>query len=350
MSQRIFSGIATAMARIFNVLHTRRVEVPDLLSPENVNDDFAPDLAWNVGLADDVRLRDFLDTPDDFRRWAALAGDVWAVKGEADTYRLVVQAATGVRIYVFDWHNLVAAPTLFPGIAFTTVSTTLGGHFQSTVGVEDLDGTLDRDAAEAALDLVRPIGEGLLCVFVRLVENWRRGLGRWTGTVAGLVSNVDDILTLGPDVVFNSQLALAVSTTITDTWDRVHYEWVQQVVSGTSHFRFRITGAGEYNVRITSGPGPNNIILYRDAAIIGLATFGIVASTDYYVVVSTYPLATGSLEIQVRIDGGLRLTVVDAAPHPAGTIGFRVLFGTDSMIVKWASVIDHAPEIRRINL
>lgn len=349
MSERIFSAITTALARVFNVLHTRRVEVPDLYSPDNVSDDFAPDLAWNVGLSDDVRLRDFLTTANDFRRWTELAGAVWVDKGEHDVYAQVVQAATGTRIYVFDWHNLVAAPTLFPGLAFTTVSTLDNGHYQTTIGIEDLDGTLSRDAAEAAVDLVRPMGEGVLIVFVRLVENWRQGLGRWDVAAAGLVSTVGDILTLGPDAVFNSQLALDIPTAITDTWDRVHYEWIQQVVSGTSNFRFRI-GAGEYQLHVTEGAGPNNVALLRNAATVATATFGIVASTDYYFVVSTYPLISGDLEIQVRIDGALQITHVDAVPIVPGTIAFRVVFGTDSMIVKWASVIDHAPELRQLNL
>ncbi|MGE0229467.1 MAG: phage tail protein [Dehalococcoidia bacterium] len=348
MNRAILEAITGALSRILSVLHVRRVRLPSLLRPEDCPAAFLPDLVWSQGLTDEFALRTHITTETQWRRLAKLLPGIMREKGQADAYRDIVRAVAAARSYVFAWQELVATPTAYPGVPWTTVSTAAHGDWQATVGVEDAGGDLSRDMVEDALEFVRPNGEGLLLVFALMIENWSEGTGRWQD--AGTVSDAGDVLTLGPDADADSTLTYAASTPDPAEWTHAHLDFIAMVSVGTGRFRFRIEGADYYEIQLTAGASAGNIVLSRSGSGVATATYGIDTATGYYVTVSTYPLSSGSLEIQVRIDGTLLITYTDASPHAPGPVRFGVATGTSAMTVAWAAVHAGGPETRALNI
>lgn len=348
MNREILEAITGALSRILSVLRMRRANLPQLLRPEDCPAAFLPDLVWGQGLTDAHRLRAHLETEAQWRRMAKLLPGILKRKGQTTAYRDIIRAAVGARSSFFEWADLAMFPTAYSGAPWTTVSTADNGHWMSTVGVEDPDGTLNRDAAMDALDFVRPRGEGLLVTFAEMIENWREGLGRWD--VAGTVSDATDVLMLGPDVAADSTATLSSTSPDPTGWDHVHLEFIATVTAGTGRFRFRIDGADYYELALAAGGGASNITLSRSGSSVASATYGVDVATGYYVTVSTLPLGSGSLEVQVRIDGTLLITYTDASPHDPGPVRFGVAAGTSAMTVAWAAVHAGDAETRALNL
>lgn len=350
MNRDILEAITGALARILAVIRARRVQLASLLRPEDCPADWLPDLVWSQGLTDQFALRTHIDTEAQWRRMAKLLPGIMREKGQADAYRDIVRAVAAARSCVYEWRDLVAVPTIYASVPWTTVDVADNGHWLSTVWVEDADGALDRDAVEDAIAFVRPDGEGLLLTFVQMVETWREGLGRWA--TAGTVSNADDVLRLGPDAAADSTALYSAAAPDPAEWTHAHHYFSLSLVTGTGRYRFRIDGADYYELRFTAGAAAGNIVLSRSGSTVATGShgiYGLLATVEQHVVVSTYPLSSGSLEIRVHIDSALVITYTDASPHDPGPVRFGVASGTDALTITQAAVVAGAPETRAIN-
>lgn len=360
MSLRILTAITNAMARVRRIHDVRAEQLGRLLDPALVPLRFLAELAEDHGFDATLEVTSHINAlPGAEAVWRRLLDvarrDVWDTKGTHECARLLVRALTGARSSLLDWHSLgtfgalltattVGSRMILPWVGTAGIAD--AGQYRTQVHVEDFDGALDRDLVEKALKAVRPWDERWDVTFVHMVENWRDGLfGRWSD--AGTVADTDNVLALGPDASNASEVVLTSGTP--SGWTHAQFVAVCQWGSAGAELRFgfrRASASALYELRMTQGVSSPNVALYRSGVSVATATHGIPLDAAVIVQVLTFPLASGSLEIQVWIDGVLDITYTDSSPLSAGAVSWTVPASGGDASVQWFEVLPGNAETR----
>lgn len=270
MINRVVAAVSKAVARVHSIIRAKAASLRDVHSPRRIPGRFARQLAWDVGFSDDLALSGHVATEDEWRRVAEIAMDVWATRGIQPSYRNIVRAMTGARIWIGDWFGL---RTLAGLSGFPWYGTAVNGEYITHIHVEDVDGNLDRDKALESLNTVRPFGEGVVCTFVHFVESWDN-LFRWTDS--------------GPATVANNRLSLqgVASATLDETlidptgWAKVAHVFIAHIGAGdTLRYTFQWDTAGPtyYYVDVVEG-GAGSVSVWRflgGAVMLGTAAVAV---------------------------------------------------------------------------
>jgi hypothetical protein len=201
------------------------------------------------------------------------------------------------------------------------------------------------------LNLLRPIGEQIRLTVAHYVEDWRQGLGRYTGNFEySLVGGDFPVLRLGPDAAGGGLATLASGDQT--GWDHVTYNvWFNnQAAAGSNLFIFKVRvggGAVGYSIRLADTGSPN-IILQRNGVNVDTATYSLpLPGVETLLSVRTMPVV-GGLEIAVVIDGTVVLTYTDGSPLTPGPIRYSVPPTVASTDVIWAEAIPGVPTQRTL--
>ena len=348
---------AALIARMTNVIRARNDQVHDLLDAQDCPAEFIEGLGALVGLTPDRRITHHFPDVAAWRRAIGLAPILWAERGGHDVIRDAQQAFPATRSSVHDWHNLrvlVGWPN--PGIQFPWFATPAladFGDWYSYVHAEDLQGTLDRDFSEDAVDEIRKSGEVVWLTFVAFTENWDTTT-RWGDISATAL--VDGANSLDLPVGTHARETYAHDVLgVTATWLHVAYRAIVRVpTAGRIAFRVHDDLAGAYYEARLLQVGANNVQLYRSGALVAQATHALPLGDAWpdlklwwcFVTIESVPQVGPQRMIRVLIDNVPEITYIDVAPLPPGAVRFESLVGTCS--VDWFEVMPANPETRTI--
>lgn len=309
MSNTVLRGLLAAKARVRRVREMLRARLPYLQSVADVPLRHIRELAWTVGWTDDIRVSAYIEG-EDWRRVIAFAPSIWANKGTHEGTRAVVRALTGgLRTFIGDWHSLRFEPGDRPP-CYVTEDIADDGHHRVEIHVEDPAGTLDRDLAADAIDLVRPFGERVALTYVHMIENWD-SLARWDVSSVASVDANELVLTSG-SVTLN-----AAFTTYSAAWDHVTFVFYLHLEAGAS-VAFSIgtgTPSTEAIVSINSNTATNNCSVGGTLGSYPIASVDPVSGERVYyrVEIRRMPLVSG-YQSDLVING----RVVASRTHSAG--------------------------------